>query len=224
MIDSYGLYVQHDFETGDSAHRTGLAYAIKGLFKEDTTQLGRAIELKLEWVEPGIYVRHPVGRQSWHSDPQTLSRDQVSRLVLGFAVNGKKKHLRNWLRQMIKRKGFHQNNKHHETGAWKMPDIAAPGEVRNLIRGLDAWYLYPALLVLDSLFLPDLLLRSKWDGGSLIVPDIKYAVSKYPTPAAYLANALLKRTSVYEEIQANHSKEKNGCVELQVLFKRLEDL
>lgn len=221
MIDKYGLYVQANKDTGDSAHRTGCALAIQKLLKQDLVQVQVLEQLE---ISPGVFVRHPHGTQTWHSNPRCFSRDQASRLMLAHAVNENKEPIRRWFKQMLKRKFFHQNDRTYDTNQPKLADIMAPGEFRTLIRGLDLWHLYPALLFLDMLFIVDLYARSRWDGGSLFVIDIKYAKVKYPTPFAYLVDYLSKKTNVYQEIQHNHSAEKNGCVELQDLFKKLESL
>ena len=221
MIDEYNLYVQQNYDTGDAAHRTGTAYAITGLLGQDN----RAIENALISIHPfdqGTFIRHPSGTAAWHSDPKCLSRDQASRLILGFAVNNDKSIIKSWLFNMVKRGFFHQNSRHYETGKFQVPDVMGIGEVRNVIRGLDAWYLYPLLVLLDCFFITDILTRSKWDGGSLITPDIFYATIKYPTPFAYLAKYLVKRNDIIlNEILNNHSIKNNGCIELQPLFREL---
>lgn len=219
MIDKNGLYVQQNFDTGDAAHRTGLAYATKGLLGEDTTDL--AFALRTLRHTPGVYVRHPEGTQAWHSNPRCLSRDQASRLVLGFAVNGDKQELKSWFTQMRKRFFFHQNDRTYDTNQPQTPDIMAPGELRNLIRGLNLWFLYPVLVLLDALFLVDIATRKSWDGGSLYVPDIFFACKKYPTPFAHLAKSITLKDASYLEILNNHDPRNNGCVELQELFKKL---
>lgn len=223
MRDQYGLFVQANGDTGDATHRTGTAYAITGLLGESNRDIENALH-HVELFDQGAFIRHPSGTAAWHSDPQCLSRDQASRLILGYAVNNDKSIIKSWLFKMLKRGFFHQNNKHYETGKYQVPDIMGLGEVRNVIRGLDAWYLYPLLVLLDCFFISDILTRNKWDGASLFLPDIKYAKSKYPTPAVYLADKLSQLTGCYEEALNNHAAKNNGCVELQELFSKLKDL
>ena len=71
------------------------------------------------------------------------------------------------------------------------------------------------------MFLFDIAFRKKWDGGSLIIPDIYYACKKYPTGISQLAKFIASKTKIKEEILNNHSEENNGCVELQKLFQEL---
>lgn len=218
MIDSYGLCVQADGSNGDSAHRSGLASALESLVGEEDLALfwGRKIKTHLE-VSPGIYRRSPYG-DTWDTHPRCFSRDQASRVILAYALLGWKKEIRTWLRQMLKRGLFHQNNMHDLTLKWKMPDIMGLGEWSNVIRGLDWWWAYPLLILLDINFIFMVFLRDSWDGASLYVPDLKYAQIKYPTPTAWLANSWNNKTKWLEEALHNHSLAMNGCIELQPLF------
>ena len=224
MIDNFGLYVQKDGDVGDSSHRTGLACALYALLgdHQKSNEIKDTMLQYLE-VEPGIYHRHPYGSApDWAGDTSNFSRDQASRVILGLAVNGEKAAIKRWLIQMTKRFFLHQNNMDPTNGNWRPRDIMAPGEWRNVIRGLDLWYLYPILMFLDMFFLTDLYLRSKWDGGSLFFPDLVWATKKYPTPISSLARLLARKTSLLEEIKHNHSAEMNGCVELIPLFEELD--
>jgi hypothetical protein len=221
MIDANGLYVQEDSDGGDCAHRTGLAAALHGLLGDETKALEAnvAIVSQLE-VSPGVYRRYPTGNVL-NTNPRCFSRDQASRVILGYAVTGAKDPLRRWLKAMKSRKFFHQNDMDDDTGESKFPDIMGIGEWSNIIRGLDLWYLYPLLILLDINYITMVYLRKKWDGASLYVPDLKYALKKYPTPTAYLADAFNDRTPWLEEVLNNHDKKNNGCTELQELFRRL---
>lgn len=221
MINSRGLYVQADSGNGDSAHRSGLAVALSVLLNKDSDTLVTAILTHLE-VSPGVYIRHPADYEGdWSADPINFSRDQASRLMLGFAVAGKKAPIKRWFSKMLSRGLFHQNTINPVTKNRRIPDIMAPGEFRTLIRGLDLWFLYPVLVLLDALFLVDIVTRSKWDGGSLFCVDIFYACKKYPTPFSFLSKFIIKRNDTLKEILNNHALENNGCVELQPLFKEL---
>lgn len=223
MIDKFGLYVQADGSNGDSAHRTGLAMALEAMVG-NKLQAEQICETALLYLEksPGIFIRHPPTHPNdWAGLPSNFSRDQASRLILGFAILEKKDPIKRWLRQMAKRSFFHQNNMNPVERKWRPRDVMAPGEWRNVIRGLSWWWAYPALLILDLFFIGDIYTRSKWDGASLYVPDLKFALKKYWTPAAWLANRLNDKTTWLAEALDNHSAEKNGCVELQNLFIRL---
>ncbi|MEK2645317.1 hypothetical protein [Bdellovibrio sp. BCCA] len=221
MIDSQGLYVQADGSNGDSAHRTGLVcalYCLLGEFKK-AEALCSTIIRELE-VQPGTYRRSSYG-DTWDTNPRCFSRDQASRLILAFALLGKKAKLRSWLWAMCKRGFFHQNNLDDETGRWKFPDLMGIGEWSNLIRGLGWWWAYPLLVLLDLNFIGMVFLRKPWDGASLYVPDLKYAQIKYPTPTAWLAEKLNAKVDWCSEALNNHAAENNGCVECGVLFARL---
>ena len=223
MINNKDLFVQANGDVGDAANRTGLAAALYGLLgnRSDGRFYSNRLCNVLE-VEPGVYIRHPGGYEpSWSNNPNCFSRDQASRVILAYAINGKRSAIRRWFKTMVKRKFFHQNTLDPVTNEKKFPDIMAPGEWRNVIRGLGLWWGYPLLLLLDLLFIPDILLRKKWDGASLIVPDIYYATKKYPTPGAFIAKYMVKKLDLLSEIMVNHSEEENGCVELQPLFKAL---
>lgn len=221
MIDSCGLYVQANGSNGDSAHRTGLACALLVLLgrRSEAEAVGKMIVDQLE-IAPGIFRRSPYG-DAFDTNPRCFSRDQASRVILAFALLGWKKELKAWLKAMAKRYFFHQNNLDDETMKWKFPDIMAIGEWTNIIRGLNWWWLYPALLILDLNYIGMVFLRKPWDGASLYVPDLKYALKKYWTPTAWLANKLNERTPWLEEALNNHSKENNGCEELCTLFQSL---
>lgn len=222
MIDSYGLCVQADGSNGDSAHRTGLASALESLVgqKEPALYWGNKIKEHLE-VAPGLFRRSPYG-DTWDTDPRCFSRDQASRVILAFALLGWKSEIRAWLKRMVQRGFFHQNNMNDITHRWKMPDIMGFGEWSNVIRGLSWWWTYPLLVFLDINFIFMVYLRDTWDGASLYVPDLKYAQIKYPTPTAWLANKLNNKTKWLEEALINHSLERNGCIELQPLFSSLK--
>lgn len=222
MIDSHHLYVQADGSNGDSAHRTGLVCALQALQGNLPAAfiLGNRIVSELE-ISPGIFRRSPYG-DTWDTDPRCFSRDQASRLVLAFAILGWKVEIRHWLKAMSRRGFYHQNNMHDQTRTWKFPDIMAPGEWCNVIRGLDLWWARPLLFFLDLNFIGMVYFRKKWDGASLYVPDLKYALSKYPTWTAQWAEYLNEKTPWLEEALNNHALANNGCVELQSLFKSLK--
>ncbi|WII70659.1 hypothetical protein QJS83_09330 [Bdellovibrio sp. 22V] len=221
MIDDYGLYVQADGSNGDSAHRTGLASALYALLGARilATEIAQRIK-KYLIVKPGVFRRSPYG-DTWDTNPRCMSRDQTSRIILALAIVGEKSEIKAWLKQMLKRGFFHQNNLNDETGRWKFPDIMGLGEWSNVIRGLNWWWCYPLLIFFDINFIGMVYLRKKWDGVSLYVPDLKYALEKYWTPTAWIADKLNQRTPWLQEALENHSAKNNGCEELCDLFMRL---
>lgn len=224
MIDKYGLYVQANGGNGDSAHRSGLAAALHGLLgeKDKAKKIIQSIKTHLE-ISSGTYIRHPADYPGdWSEEPNNFSRDQASRVILAYAVNGEKQGIKRWLWAMAKRGFFHQNYRNPVEKTFRPPDIMAPGEWRNIIRGLDLWFLYPVLLILDLFFFGDIYFRKPWDGASLYVPDLKYALKKYWTPVAWCANIVNNKTPWLKEALDNHAEVSNGCVELQPLFIKLD--
>lgn len=224
MIDKYGLYIQADGDTGDSAHRTGLASAMHELLDDEikASEIQQAVHQYLE-IGSGYYRRHPEGHV-WATNPRCFSRDQASRVILAYATSNDKESIKRWLKTMLKRAMFHQNDFNDETGKWKMPDAMGIGEWCNVIRGLNLWILYPILIILDLNLISMVYIRNEHDGASLYVPDLKFALKKFWTPTAWLANRLNNKTPWLAEALNNHSLVNNGCVELQDLFKRLEKI
>ncbi len=226
MIDKLGLYVQANGDVGDSSHRTGLAASLLCMlgFRRESNDIIYNILSNLE-ISDGIYIRHPESEFSeWAHLPTNFSRDQASRVILAYAVNGNsacKSAIRRWLLAMAKRGFFHQNHMDPVDKVLRPPDIMSPGEWRNVIRGLDLWWAYPALLLLDLFFIGDIYFRKPWDGASLYVPDLKFALMKYWTPSAWIANKLNDRTPWLKEVLNNHAEENNGCVELRPLFEEI---
>lgn len=224
MKDSWGLFVQADGSNGDSTHRTGLVCALSALTGNISAAqlLSEKIKLHLE-VTPGVFRRSPYG-DTWDTDPRCFSRDQASRLILAFAVLGEKKTLWRWLTAMGKRFFFHQNNLDDESLRWKFPDLMGIGEWSNIIRGMGWWWAYPLLVLLDLNFTGMVYLRKPWDGASLYVPDLKFALRKYPTPTAWLADKLNRRGNWFSEVLHNHALSSNGCVECSELFIQLRQM
>lgn len=207
-IDQYGLYVQADGDQGDCAHRTGsmLAYfALKAPLSYQAWTLHCIIKRNL-MISPGIYIRHP-DPVDYYANPKEFSRDQASRIIVGYACADYKEPIRQWLRARAKAFFLHQNG-----------DLMGPGEWANIIRGLSLWYLYPLLCLIDLKFLGDLLNRQwqKWDLDALILWDLLLAKRKYPTPIIPIVCWLYRKTDFKECLRNNHDPiNKNGCVELQ---------
>jgi hypothetical protein len=231
-ISKTGMLAQADNDLGDSSHRTGLYVAINMLLalktKNENYESVATFFLKVLrhncHIGKGIHIRHPANTiTTWTHLPSNFSRDQASRVMLAYALCEQQGWLWQWLGSMAKRLFTHQNYKDPSNNKLRPPDIMAPGEWRNLIRGLNLWPLYPILVLLDAIFILDLYTRSKWDGGSLILPDMYYASLKYPTPFGILALYLaLNHTSIKEEILHNHDTIKsNGCIEVRDAFVEL---
>lgn len=227
MINDLGMYVQADGDVGDATHRTGLASGLNALLgNHEKAQQVKETLIKNCEVYPGIWTRHPGGYQpTWTNQTTNMSRDQVCRVMFAMAVLGEKSVIKRWLLQMAKRGFLHQNNCDPTNGSWRPRDVMTVGEWRNIIRGLNLWILYPILVLFDMAFLIEIPIRSKWDGGSMLYPDIHFATKKFPTPFAFLAKHVIKKTPCLDEVMNNHDPiYKNGCVELQLLFKSLSDI
>src|SRR5579863_9572931 len=127
MVDSNGLYVETNGDGGDCPHRTGIMIAYKAFMKQDTAPTIAAVHLHLE-VQPHTYIRYPV---QWPS-PADFSRDQASRLMLGFAAAGHKDLVKGYYLKLLK------NGIKHPNG-----DYLGIGELNNIIRSLTPSLLYP---------------------------------------------------------------------------------
>lgn len=205
MIDKHGLYVQADGDGGDCPHRTGIAMTYLA-FNDRAKALELFMSARAYLHTADGYIRHPV---MWNQ-PWDFSRDQASRLMLGFAAVG-------CFGQRLVRQYYSKNKLFHQN-----KDPWGIGELGFLIRVLNLWYLYPILIVLDLRFIIDIFTRKKWDGASLFIPDIFYAGKVMNTPTRDLAAFIIRKMykeKITAELMNNHSLEKNGCVELQPMFK-----
>lgn len=214
MIDERGCFVQADGDGGDSAHRTATMAVCMHYFppQQHTGALLCKTLVNILSRDRGFnFIRHwdttkfwPDGKQI--ADPKHFSRDQASRVALAFAVCGQTDFLFRWLLGRVNNWGLHQNG-----------DLPGIGEFGNIIRGFNAWFLYPLLLILDLRFIGDLYFRTKqkWDYDTLMLPDLYFAKEKLSTPWVWLAVILYRRTDFKACIANNHDVKNNGCVELQ---------
>jgi hypothetical protein len=202
MINQLGLVVQTDGDAGDCPCRTGVYLA----YQYDSGKMGfdfvSAIQKNLQ-VAPAIYVRDSV---KWN-DPKDFSRDQASRLMLGFFYAGQsplawqyyKLAFKNWLR--------HQNG-----------DIIGFTEWSNIIRGFDFWFLYPLLWFFDLGFIFGVTLGVKlkpWDSDNLQIADLFFAQKKFNTLPAFIASLIYDKAAAKIRVQNNLSNANgnNGCLE-----------
>lgn len=226
-----GALSQKDLDQGDSSQRDGHFFALAGLLKVAQDFMGRP--LGQGWSEVallheaaiGLYRRSP-NPNYWGYNPNNFSRDQHSVLRLAMAVMGDTKRLKESTIAMIKRFGFHQNT--HKgiddpNNKWKIPDIMTPMEWAVIIRGLNLWYLYPVLLLLDATLFIDLALRKNdnWDQDNMLALNMLYSYKKYRTPCSHLAMKLYKRTNFMDRI-TNYYRidgDNNGLAPMADLFK-----
>lgn len=218
QYSGYGnIICQNNRDQGDSCQREGTCVALlvlDGHNYEGNERLKHSLsQLR---VAPGVYRRSP-NLHYWGSNPNNLSRDQRAMLELAMALCEDKKNLKEAGLYLLKRGGFHQNT-HPGTDApddaWKIPDIVSPGELAVFIRGLDAWWLYPLLYVLDLGLLVDISTRKKrlWDADNMLAVNIIYANKKYPTLVAKLAKKLYNWQSAMEQIKAYYTNDDNNGI------------
>jgi hypothetical protein len=222
----FGVYCQADLDMGDSGNRSGAmgVYLAESGKNQEYTLLLKNCE---RWLHtPQGYVRGGI----WN-DPLDYSRDQASRLMLfySYSIEGQKL-LREYYSGVLKRSGCHQNG-----------DLIGIGELFFLLRVkrietvLDYIlfpFIYLVLCIGDIRFVIDYFIcnynqKARWDMATLCVPDLVHALGKRPTPLLWIARKLFtsKSSTVEMDMKANHSPEKNGCIELieatTFFFKRL---
>ena len=238
IMDSFEPYIklgvisQHDLDQGDSANRDGVFFALAGLLKAPKDFMGRDLPqgweetIKQHEASPGLYRRSP-DPSYWGYRVDTTSRDQQQALMLGMAIMGDKKRLKEAWKGLMSRFGFHTN----KYPIWpdtdskpKIPDFLGITEVTSYIRGMSKWYLYPVLCLLDLGYLIDLKLRGgqKWDYDNLLAPSLLYANKKYMTPASWLAMKLYKKTDWLEQIHNYYRDDNgnNGIMPMYELYKK----
>lgn len=206
MIDQFGLYVQEDGDGGDCPHRCGIMLSYWGFTINNPSMsslispLRMSIRNHLE-VRPDVYIRYPI---TWNV-PKDFSRDQGSRLMLGFGITGYIGLMADYYKLVLK------NFLRHPNG-----DLLGFGEPGNIIRSLGQWYLYPVVLVLDLKFFVDLHDRKKepWGYDCLFLQDLLFANKKYRTPWAYLAAKLYAKSDADVQITKYLlDPNTNGCKE-----------
>ena len=176
----------------------------------------------------GKYKRHP-DKRHWYGDCDRMSRDQATPLVVSLGVFGNKKLLWEFLWAHIKRLGFMTNTRNNGATKlnhgtlykveadgtriywnynWKLPDFTGPEFWGLYIRGFNAWFLYPLLLLADLETLTGAIKR-RYEGlgvdddvlNHMIISE--YSFRKFPTPISWLTkkvndnDELLKKLEVY---------------------------
>jgi len=203
MIDSLGLICQTNGDRGDTPCRMGpvIAQQFTQFVMSDHDFIGAA--QKHLQVRHGVYIRDP---DKWNQ-PSDFSRDQASRLMLGFFIAGQS-HLA-WVYYTLAFKNWcrHQNG-----------DLIGFTEWANIIRGMGFWFLYPLLWLFDLGFLFNVLVGVRlqpWDIDNLFVPDLYFSQYKYNTLPAFIATMAYDKQSAAVRLQANLSNDNgnNGCLE-----------
>ena len=216
---SLGFISQADGDTGDSCNRLGVLYSLLFFagYERDHLQRdlkeGLLIESEKICHGVGVYSRSPY-KDHWGFKIDNLSRDQKEMLQLAFATNGLKSQLKSSILKTILNFGFHQNTRRgtdDPKNRWKMPDIMAPRELACAIRGLDLWYLSPALYLIDIFLIISVLTRKsdEWDQDPKLSINLMYSVIKYPTTLSKFALKKYLMTNHLERLY-NYFKEEDG--------------
>jgi hypothetical protein len=213
MVDKYGLYVETNGDGGDCPNRTGIMIAYGALTNSiNPRNIIDSVEHNLT-TAPNVYFRYPI---QWNQ-PSDFSRDQASRLMLGFGIAGQKDLVKGYYKLLLK------NGLKHPNG-----DYIGIGEFNNLIRTFNCWYLYPLLVLLDVKFLGDMIARHQnpWGYDALICEDLYWTKKKLWTPTGWIARMFYKTTDAKQQIYDNLiDPETNGCIEagdaLQDIFSKM---
>lgn len=209
-----GLIGQRDGDFGDGLYRNAL-YSVLTNDKAHWELTKKHCE-----VSPGIWVRHPDPTR-WYSSPTNCSRDQVAKAMLAAAYFKDTSTIKRWIKEQAKRGFWHQNNRvFNDTTKWKVPDIMAPNEWANIIRGLNIKILYPILMFLDLFLLGDLYFRKKntWDYDSLLAINIWYANEVMSNPISKLCVYLYKKTDYNDRILYNFCRTENDICPLGNMY------
>lgn len=187
--DSTGLIVQTTPQPigdgGDTAGREGDYWFYMGLTNgPDTTGEFQRV-LNLLQVSPGIFVRNP--NQSPYNIPSDFSGDQAKALIMAMGVNNQGGIVKQFLIHQLKHFTFYPN--------W---DPAGPADIGMYIRALNAWYLYPVLLLTDYAMIVESCIRAEASIGDTS-DDINHTLMllqaqyKYPTPVSWFARKIYKK-------------------------------
>lgn len=208
--DEYQMIVQLDRDGGDSCQRMGMYYVGLKLLGIEKDFLGRKPSLGLIHAIStlrcglGNFKRHP-DKNKWYSDPDRMSRDQVTPIICALGLYGFKWILWDFLIAHILRLGFTTNTRrnhtykpsdprytgpHHKySHKWKLPDFTGPEFWSSIFRGLDWWFMYPLFFLGDLENLVNTLIivfhrakdRTEADDLNHII-STKFSLEKYPTP------------------------------------------
>lgn len=188
-LDEYGLIVQADGDGGDTAQRMGMygfALALTGEVPSNNFSFSRALR-SLE-IEPGVCVRHPF-QTDFRSDPKHFSRDQQDPLIIAAGAWENRSFVKRMFVSQIKRLFTYQNK-----------DIGGPATAGIYIRALNAWYLWPLLLLCDlQLLFNAFAIWYRSRNNPDYVDDnnhiMRLAQAQYdlPTPVSFAARKLYRR-------------------------------
>lgn len=160
-------------------NRLGLRFS----FDQDKQDFENACS-KLEIDNSGIWRRHP----TQYNEPNDWSRDQETPIIIALAAYGIKDRLTRLYNKHLSRFPRCQNK---DILVW---------EYSLFWRGLEKWWFYPLILILDLGLVVNSIIRvikakfSDDDVGDCLNHQLHiiYALEKYPTPTAHLAKVIYK--------------------------------
>lgn len=210
IFDDRGLIVGTKEDPGDSLHRFSMYLLGSAWFSGSHPNPLKLLSYKLgkNWV------RHP--SPGWWSDPDRLSRDQSTPLVICLAEFFQGRLLREFFFNHLKRGFFFTNTRkngatihnhgHFKYGphepdyvydySWKMPDFIGPEFLAIYIRAFGLWWLYPLLCIFDlETLIGSIHWRFKADQTDVLNHLIvcEYGTRKLPTPISILARKLISK-------------------------------
>lgn len=150
-------------------------------------------------VSPGRFCRHP-DTIKWYSNPDTLSRDQLTPLLLNLGLTSGHPRLKSLFFAHMRR-GFlfawntRMNGAYpgQPTYAWKLPDLTGPEIWACWIRAMDAWYLYPLLCLFDVQTLISSVQRRYFATDNIQMNQVlitDFSTRRLPTPVSLLAREI----------------------------------
>lgn len=222
-IDSFGMIVnKFDHDGGDScAHGCAIIYSI--LLVDTLSASFKAMCLgidptfyvsKLDSKEnPGRYCRHP-DPNKWYSNPDTLSRDQLTPLLALIGLLKIKTRRWNLFKQHIKRLllfAWNTRKNGQINPPWKVPDLCGPDIWGMWIRAFRFWPLYPVLLVSDfQTLIGSFIYRLKLSSNTIQMNHIivvDYSNRIMPTPLSYLSKIVYGKEIPKAALQASWGPE-----------------
>lgn len=241
-LDQYSLVVQNDRDEGDSAYRSAILSFLLFALKHPQHKEYYQVMIESLTASPGMF-RRTANHLHWGYNPNNLSRDQASAILLAATVNGDNKTVEdfynnaysrkelvevpkwgNWLQKVNSWVGFHQNI-HPGTDTTddyrQVPDLLGINEASNEIRRKKQWLKYPVLMLRDLSLIAGLYFRKKqtWDYDSLYAKDLIYANMIMPTIFSWIAKKLYAKTDYIERIKYNYADVNNGVEPLGELYE-----
>ena len=234
-----GLLMQYNSDQGDTLQRMSSYYTCLKYLNYTSSYHGLELSLSARVAyevleaEPNKYTRS-ANTGEWYDETERCSRDQKSITLIAWSMLGFTEHIKRQAKYLISR-GFRHDNIYRnglpKTTENKRPaDFVSPSELGTIIRGLNLWYLYPVLLILDvDHFINTLisLYYNKWDQSNMLIPNLIMSNTKYPTPLSILSKYIVKRKRLEIEAQIvnYYSIEKNGIPPLgEIIIKAFRKL